>query len=80
MDSDVLNMVYLFIRDYIRQRGFAPSIRNIADGCYMSPGNVHRYLDRLEWKGYITRQPGVARSIRLVADDSTPPQTDKRPH
>jgi Fe2+ or Zn2+ uptake regulation protein len=32
----------------------------------MSTANVYRYLDWLEARGYITRQSGVARSIRLL--------------
>ena len=69
MDERTLRTVYAFIRVYIRQWGYAPSIRNIADACYMSPGNVYRYLDWLEGRGLIVREPGVARSIRLAEDD-----------
>ncbi|NWG17529.1 MAG: MarR family transcriptional regulator [Chloroflexi bacterium] len=66
INEPILEMMYAFICNYIREKGFAPSIRDIARGCYMTPGNVHRYLDRLEGKRLITRQPGVARSIRLA--------------
>lgn len=66
MDTEILEAIYIFIRDYIHQHGYAPSIREVAGACYMTPGNVHRYLDRLEARGRITRQAGVARSIRLV--------------
>lgn len=59
-------LVYRFIETYMQANGFAPSVRNIADGCYMSRGNVIRYLDKLEAWGYITREPGQARSIALV--------------
>lgn len=69
IQEPILETMYTFIRDYIRQRGYAPSIRDIARACYMTPGNVHRYLDRLEGKRLITRQPGVARSIRLAEDE-----------
>lgn len=69
MDTEILDAMYTFIRDYIRQWGYAPSIRDIASACFMTPGNVHRYLDRLEARGRITRQAGVARSICLVGED-----------
>ena len=58
--------VYRFIETYMQANGFAPSVRNIADGCFMSRSNVIRYLDKLEAWGYITREPGQARSIALL--------------
>lgn len=73
MDTEILESMYTFIREYIHRHGYAPSIRDIAGACYMTPGNVHRYLDRLEARGRITRQAGVARSIRLVEDDKNQP-------
>ncbi|MBI5670287.1 MAG: MarR family transcriptional regulator [Chloroflexi bacterium] len=69
MDEQTVYAVYAFIRVYIREWGYAPSIREIARACYISPGNVYRYLDKLEGKGLIERQPGVARSIRLLVDE-----------
>ncbi|CAG0994087.1 hypothetical protein ARNL5_03481 [Anaerolineae bacterium] len=46
--------VYAFIRDYIGQNNFAPSVRDIAKGCYLSVSAVLRHLDRLEAWGHIT--------------------------
>lgn len=68
MDEQTIQAVYGYIRVYLHQWGYAPSIREIARECYMSTANVYRYLDWLEARGYITRQSGVARSIRLVED------------
>lgn len=66
MDEQTIQAVYAYIRVYLHQYGYGPSIREIARDCFMSPANVYRYLDWLEARGYITRQSGVARSIRLL--------------
>ena len=60
--------VYTFICAYMEEHGFAPSQREIAQGCYRSRPIIVRHLDRLEWQGRITRDPVSARSIRLVED------------
>ncbi len=61
--------VYEYIRDYYDANGFAPSLDEIADACYLSRSTVVRYLDRLEAWGLVTRQPGVPRSLILNADE-----------
>ena len=58
--------VFQFIRRYIVEKGFAPTIRDISDGCYMSATNVIRYLDKLEAKGRISREPNKPRSIHIL--------------
>jgi repressor LexA len=66
MSVDTLKAVYHFVRDFIETEGYSPSLREIADGCYLSMGSVTRYLDKLELRGLIYREPGKARSIRLL--------------
>jgi repressor LexA len=61
--------VYTFINDYIARQGFAPSMDEIADACYLSRSSVVRYLDRLEAWGLISREPGVPRSLRVYEDE-----------
>jgi SOS-response transcriptional repressor LexA len=58
--------VYIFIRDYIREHHYSPTIREISKACYVSRSNVIRYLVKLEELGLIQRDPGVPRSISLV--------------
>lgn len=70
-DVHSTEQVYAFIRDYIGQNNFAPSVRDIAQGCYLSVSAVLRHLDKLEAWGYITREPGVARSISLTHREET---------
>ena len=65
----VTNLVYEYIQAYFHEHGFAPSMRDISEGCYMSPSNVVRYLDKLEAQGRISREVGKPRSIALLDVD-----------
>ena len=56
-----------FIRAFLRQRGYTPTVRDIAKGCNISTSSVvQHHLNMLEKEGYIHRDPKVFRSIRLV--------------
>jgi repressor LexA len=55
-----------FIRDFLDERGYAPTVRDIVRGCDISTSSVVQYhLDILEREGRIRRDPQVFRSIRL---------------
>jgi len=63
--SRILN----FIRTFLQERGYAPTVRDIVKGCGISTSSVVQYhLNILEKEGYIQRAPQVFRSIRLVED------------
>ena len=66
--QDTVEQVYTFIKNYIREHAYSPSLKEIADGCFMSRTNVTRYVDRLEGMGRIARDPKLARSIILLND------------
>lgn len=66
MDRTLTERVYQCIREYTREHGYPPTLREIADCCYVSRGNVIRHLDKLEAQGRIAREPGRARSIRIL--------------
>lgn len=56
-----------FITNFIRQRGYAPSVRDVAEGCGISSSSVAQYhLNVLEREGCIRRDREVSRSIGLV--------------
>ena len=56
-----------FIRDFIREKDYPPSIRDIQDGCAISSTSVVDYnLKALERLGYIRRDREVSRAIELV--------------
>lgn len=56
-----------FIRKFLDERGYAPTVRDIARGCNIStPSVVQHHLNKLESQGHIHRDPEVFRSIQLV--------------
>ncbi|HOX38781.1 MAG TPA: S24 family peptidase [Candidatus Brocadiia bacterium] len=67
--------VLWFIDDYKRRSGESPSYDVIAGAMGTTKTTVAEHLDVLESEGYIVRQPGRARSIRVV---KLPPQTVMR--
>ena len=69
MAKNTTQNVYLFIKDYIRQHTFPPSLREIGEGCYLSTSAVTRHLERLEGAGKLHREPGRARGITLMNDE-----------
>jgi SOS-response transcriptional repressor LexA len=56
-----------FIKWYIAKHGYAPSVREIGQGIFLTAhSSVCAVLDQLEDQGYIERIAGKARSIRIV--------------
>ena len=69
MATGVTQSVYLFLKDYIKKHTHPPTLREIAEGCHLSPSAVTRHLERLEGEGKLFREPGRARGITLTDDD-----------
>ncbi len=61
-----LKAVYDYVCDYWEKYNISPTHADIADACFLSRGTVVRYLDRLEARGLITREPNIPRSIQVV--------------
>lgn len=59
--------VYAFVRRYIDEQGYPPSLAEIADQCGLGLGTVVRHLNRLEVQGRVVRAHGKSRSIRLAS-------------
>jgi repressor LexA len=56
-----------FLRDFIEDKDYPPSIRDIQQGCDISSTSVVDYnLKRLEERGYIRRDREVSRAIELL--------------
>ena len=56
-----------FIRQFLVERGYPPTIRDIVGGCEISSTSVVDYhLNVLEKKGYIRRHREVSRGIELL--------------
>jgi repressor LexA len=67
MLSSKQQAIIRFIRDFIREKDYPPSIRDIQDGCGISSTSVVDYnLKALERLGYIRRDREVSRAIELV--------------
>lgn len=63
-DLDVLD----FIADFIVEKGYAPTVREIGEGLGMSsPGTVHAHIVALEQAGHLTRVPGSPRTMKVVS-------------
>ena len=68
MSDATIEQVYEYICRYWKQFGYGPTLSEISQACYMSKPNLYRYLDRLESQKRISREPGKARSIKLLED------------
>jgi repressor LexA len=65
--SDTRSRILDFIGSFLDERGYAPTVRDIARGCNIStPSVVQYHLNMLEGQGLIRRDPEVFRSIQLV--------------
>lgn len=57
-----------FIKSYIKEQGFPPSVRDICQGVGLrSPSSVHGHLKALQRAGYLDRKDGKTRSLNLTA-------------
>lgn len=64
---------FLFLREYLQEKGFPPTIREVMQGLGLSSTNmVKKYLDVLERKGYIRRQFNRPRAIEIVGISAEP--------
>ncbi len=62
-----------FVTSTIRDRGYPPTVREIADSFGIrSPNGVHAHLRSLERKGYLTRDPGKSRGLRPTGEFPAP--------
>ena len=65
-----------FIRQFIDEHDYPPSIRQIQDGCGVSSTSVVDYnLKKLEGDGYIRRDREVSRAIELLERGGRRPRT-----
>lgn len=56
-----------YIKSEVRQKGYPPSVREIAEAVGLaSSSTVHGHLSRLEKKGFIRRDPTKPRAIEIL--------------
>ncbi len=71
--TDTEKKMLEFITDRIRNDGYSPTVRDIKTALGIkSTATVHSYLGKLEDKGYIQKENGKSRTLRLDAETSRP--------
>jgi repressor LexA len=64
--SQTRQRILQFIHDFVEERGYAPTVRDILKGCNLSStAVVQHHLNVLDREGLIERDPKVFRSIQL---------------
>ena len=59
-------IIFDYIKENIRKNGYSPSIRDICTALNIkSTSTVHTCLERLEKKGYIQKENGKSRTLRI---------------
>lgn len=62
-----------FITACVNERGYPPSIREIGDHVGLSsPSSVAHHVDVLVARGYLAREPGRPRAIRVIPPTEEP--------
>jgi repressor LexA len=65
--SETRERIIKFIREFVDDRGYSPTVRDILKGCSISStAVVQHHLNVLEREGIIHRDPEVFRSIQLA--------------
>lgn len=78
--ADRADLIVDVIREFTASRGFAPSIREIAERVNLaSTSAVHHHLRALAKTGRITYQDATARSLRVIGDEADPEFMDTCP-
>ena len=75
--SEKEQLIFDYIKKVIEEKGYSPSIRDIRrDLDIKSTSTVHTYLEKLEKKGYIQKEGGKSRTLRIdsvaVGEGATP--------
>lgn len=62
--------ILYFIKNQIQKQGYPPAVREICKGVNLkSTSTVHSYLEKLEMKGYIRKDPTKPRAIEVLDRD-----------
>ncbi|MDD4795946.1 MAG: transcriptional repressor LexA [Bacilli bacterium] len=70
--------VLVFIKKYIVENGYPPSVREICKGLGLSsPATVHTHLKHLEIKGAIKKAPNKFRTIEVIGHNEFMPEDEE---
>ena len=71
LTGNTRDRILRYIHDFIDERGYSPTVRDILKGCSLSStAVVQHHLKTLEREGIIHRDPEVFRSIKLLGRSS----------
>ncbi len=68
-ELDMTERVYTFIKDWVKEHTYPPTLTEISEGVYMSRSGIYRHLGKLEGQGKIWRDEKRARGIRLLEEE-----------
>ena len=75
--NEMEQRILKYIVEVIRTEGFSPSVRDIQNALDIkSTSTVHSYVARLKEKGYIQKENGKSRTLRI--NDVTPKKEEKK--
>lgn len=70
--SSKQELIINFVAQFLREKGYPPTIRDIATGCRLSSTSVVAYnLNKLQQAGYIRRHRDISRGIEFPGSSST---------
>lgn len=65
--SEKQRLILQFVQDFLDERSYPPTIRDIVSGCHLSSTSVADYnLRILEEEGYMRRAPDISRGIEVL--------------
>jgi len=74
------NKIFNFLKDFILEKDYPPSIRDIQNNCAISSTSVVDYnLKKLEEKGLIRRDKDISRGIELLGENNMRSRTIRVP-
>ena len=76
--TDKQGQYLAFICDYTVINGRPPAEADLQRFFRVTPPTIHQMILRLEGRGLISRNPGTARSIRLLIDPDEIPRLQRQ--
>lgn len=72
MSGETRQKVYEYLIEYIKKHGYAPSVREIAEGVGLrSSSSAYNHLSKLEEEGKIEMRGNSSRAIKIVGYEFT---------
>ena len=72
--------IFDFIRGFIKERGFPPSVREIGERFRIYPRAAFDHLKALEKKGYLRREGSMSRGLEVLVFQGSEPYSSRLRH